>query len=91
MKDSPKFSNINHLYIITSLNDSNGNEIYHCSYDLSLVSENWTKEGAWKVKQFLPVFPESPGRFVSFIYNPKGETHFLKSMSLSLAKIEDPE
>jgi len=79
-----------HLNLITSVFDSAGNEVYHADYDLGKASEHWNTQGVWRIKQFLPPLPENSGRFVTYIYNPKGEKHVLRSTKVSLAKISEP-
>lgn len=84
-------SNIVHLNIITTLFDTTGTEIFSAKYDLGLVSEHWKERGKWRVKQFLPPFPANAGRFVSYIYNPKGEQHSFEIISTKLAVVSEPE
>ena len=79
-----------HLNLITSVFDSAGNEVYHADYDLGKASEHWNTQGVWRIKQFLPPLPKNSGRFVTYIYNPKGEKHMLRNTKVSLAKISEP-
>jgi hypothetical protein len=84
-------TDIMHLHVITTLFDTTGAEIFSAKNDLSLVSEHWKSIDNWRIKQFLPPFPKSAGRFVSYIYNPNNEHHAFSRVSVKLASIHSGE
>jgi hypothetical protein len=80
-------SEVMHMLIITSVFDTNGTEVYTNKYMFDQVSENWKDKNGWKIKMYLPPFPENVGRFVTYFYNPKKEQHLFPRVECKLAEI----
>lgn len=89
--DTESNTSLMHTYLICSLSDTTGTEIFSNKFFFSQVNENWTNEKNWKIKLFLPPFPANAGRFKAFIHNPKLETHRLPKIEASLVSINPPE
>lgn len=81
-------SKIMHALVISSVFDTNGVEVYTNKYMFDQVSENWSNTKDWKIKMYLPPFPKSVGRFVTYIYNPKKEKHVFPKIECKLAEIQ---
>ena len=83
-------SNHMHLLIISSLFDTDGNEIFSAQCNLNQVSDDWKTHQNQKVKLYLPPFPENSGRFVTYVFNPENESHKFAKLKCSLAEISHP-
>ncbi|MGB1003776.1 MAG: ArnT family glycosyltransferase [Salibacteraceae bacterium] len=73
--------------IISSVFDTNGVEVYTNKYMFDQVNEDWTDVKGWKIKMYLPPFPENVGRFVTYIYNPQKKLHYFPRIDCKLAEI----
>lgn len=88
--DAQATSQLMNLFIISTLFDSTGQEIFSNKFQFIEAKEDWIQQPNQKVKLYLPPFPEDAGRFVTYVFNPENETHKFSRLNCSLAEISHP-
>ncbi len=85
--DTKSSSAIMRMLLIATLYDTTGQMLFTAKYHFNQVSENWLDKKGWKIRLYLPPFPENAGRFVTFIHNPDLEEHVFTRIGCELSSV----